>query len=270
MIMAGRYNPLIIETLQGLAGGGQMHRTYLNYLLIQALVLFFWWPKSSIFKLIENEDGPITLLAVVIALGVSVAYYSIRAGGEELLLPGQHSLRAWAVATPLGLGRILRGYISAHLLQTLHALLLSSPLLLMAYAVAGDGWPGLGWSLLTVLLQATFYRLLGALMYILIGHHEVLMFIALRAVLLSGYVLAGILFPLSSHLVVAARLLNGSPELSYLQDFSVIYGMLCLLSGAALYVLLARQRRLTDSPVTTTPASAMAAPARQPGEVRNR
>jgi hypothetical protein len=140
----------------------------------------------------------------------------------------------------------------------------------MAYAVAGDSWAGLGWSLVTVLLQATFYRLLGALMYILIGHHEVLMFVALRTALVAGYVVAGILFPLSSHLVVSSQLLNGSPALAPLQNFLIIYGVLCLLSGAALYGLLVRQRRLTASPPGTAQATAATVPAAQPEEVTHR
>lgn len=240
--MAVRLNPLLAEIWHGLAGAGAMQQAYLNYLIIQALVLFFWWPKSSMFKLIENQDGPITLLAVMIALGVSVAYYSLRAGGEEILLPGQHSLREWNIATPLAIGRIIRGYVTGHLLLMTHALLLSSPLLLMAYAVSGDTRAGLIGCLVTVVLQATVYRLLGAVMYLSIGQHEVIMFIALRAALIAGYLLGGILLPVTSHLVVSGQLLNSDPSLTSVQDFLMIYGLLCLLLIAVLYFLLARQR----------------------------
>jgi hypothetical protein len=241
-----RVNPLFVETLRGLATVGRVHLDYLNYLLLQALVVFFWWPKSTMIQLLENQDAPNTLLALIVALGVSLAYYNLRAGGEEILLPGQHPLREWALATPLSIGRILSGYLYGHAVQMLHALALSSPLLLMAWLVSANTAHELVWSLLGVVLLATFYRLLGALMYLMFGHYEMLMFISLRGVLVVSYLLGAMLLPLVSHLVMASRWLKGDAAMLHLQGFLAVYGALSLLLIGGLYWVLTRQRRGMD------------------------
>lgn len=252
----GQSNPLVAEVRRGLAGSGPAHRAYLDYLVIQAVVLFLFWPKSELSHVIETGDGPDSLLAVVIAVGVSVAYYNIRAGAEEILLPGQHSLREWTVATPLKLTRILRGYLCGHLLQTLHVIALSSPLLLTAFSVAGGEWSGLAWSLTAVLFQATFYRLAGAVVYMTIGHHDTTTFASLRAVLLAGYAVTAALLPAASHLIVSSHLLNGRPSM-YLTGgilpghvaFLLVYTVLSVVLAAVLYSILSRQRRMTAASV---------------------
>lgn len=251
-----RSNPLVAEVRRGLAGSGLAHRAYLDYLVIQAVVLFLFWPKSELSHVIEKGDGPDSLLAVVIAVGISVAYYNIRAGAEEILLPGQHSLREWTVATPLKLTRILRGYLCGHILQTLHVIALSSPLLLTAFSVAGGEWSGLAWSLTAVLFQATFYRLAGAVVYMTIGHHDTTTFVSLRAVLLAGYAVAAALLPAASHLVVSSHLLNGGPSMHLAGGilpehvaFLLVYTVLSVVLAAVLYSILLRQRRTTAASV---------------------
>lgn len=236
-----RINPLLRETWAGLGRAGRLQLDYLNYLLVQAAVLFFAWPKNTLGGRLDTESGPLTLLAVVITAGFSIAYYSIRVGAEETLLPGQHALREWRHATPLSPGRIVRGYLAGHLLQSVHLVVLSSPLLLLAYAVSGSDWPGLIWSVTAALFQATFYRLLGAAMTMSIGHYERLMSFALRAVLLLGYLLTWAWLPAASHWRVSAQLLDGGgwPETT---DFLLIYTGLCALLTAVLYRLLARRR----------------------------
>lgn len=242
-----RINPLIAEVLAGFARPGPMHLVYLNYLLLQAGVLLLWWPKGALLARLESEAGPATLLAVLVAVGASVAYYSIRAGAEELLLPGQSSLREWVLATPLKLGRILRGYLCGHILQTLHAIMLSSPLLLMAYAVAGDEWTGLVWSVTAILFQAAFYRLVGAVLYLLIGHYEVIMFLALRVVLVLGFLIAGALIPLTGYWRVSYHLLNGVAPTGF-TGFVVVHTVSALGLVGVLYLLLSRQRRGAGEP----------------------
>ena len=249
-------NPLVAEVRRGLAGSGPAHLAYLNYLAIQAVVLFLFWPKSELSQVLETGDGPNSLLAVVIALGVSVAYYNIRAGAEEILLPGQHSLREWAVATPLKLTRILRGYLCGHLVQTLHVIVLSSPLLFTAFSVAGSEWSGLAWSVTAVLFQATFYRLLGAVVYMTIGHHDATTFFSLRAVLLAGYAVPAALLPVTSHLVISYHLLNGRPSMHLASGilpghvaFLLVYTVLSVVLAAVLYSILSHHRRMTAASV---------------------
>ena len=104
-----------------------------------------------------------------------------------MLAADQQPLRGWVVATPLGLTRILGGFLGGRALQTGQALVLSSPLLLVAYTVGGGTWPSVGWCIATIFAQAVFYQLLGALLYTTIGHHSLIMYLSLRAVLVSGY-----------------------------------------------------------------------------------
>lgn len=236
-----RINPLLTETALGLGRAGQIHWDALNYLLAQTAVLFLAWPKTPIGGRLDAETGPATLLAVLVAVGLSVAYYSLRAGAEEALLPGQHPLRDWCVATPLTPGCILRGYLGGHLLQTLHVVALSSPLLLLGFVVSAGRWSDLGWSVAAALAQATFYRLLGAVMALTFAGRERLVAFALRAALALGYLGAATLLPVASHWHLSARLLDGGAW-RHATDFLLVYTGLCALLAGVLYRLLARQQ----------------------------
>ena len=107
-----RPNPLVHEVLSGLSVADRTHSIHLGHLTVQGLVLFLWWPpRNDLYHVLATANPPDTLLAVMIALGVTHAWYSLRAGVEEILLPGQHPLGEWALASPLSLARILRGYL---------------------------------------------------------------------------------------------------------------------------------------------------------------
>lgn len=246
-------NPLLREVLAGIGQVGPAHFTYLGYLGIQALVVFLAWPKSDLYHMLATGSAPQPLLAVVITLGATLAYYSLRAGAEEFVLPGQHSLGEWALTTRLGLGRILRGYLAGHCLQTLHAVVLSSPLLLAAFSVSGGTWSGLAWSLAAILVQAAFYRLVGALVYLTIGDKRVLTLLCLRALVLLGYAVTVFALPLASHLVISYRLLNARsipPNVTAVSDqlaFVLVYAGLCALLMLLLHRLLSRHRRLAGA-----------------------
>lgn len=236
-----RINPLLVDTWNGLGRAGRIQLDYLNYLLIQALVLLLAWPKTTVSGWLAAETGPVTLLAVVVAVGISVAYYSLRAGAEEVLLRGQHSLLEWRLATSLKPGGILCGYLAGHLLQTVHVVALSLPLLMLGFAVSGSDWAGFGWSVIAVLFQASFYRLLGAIMALALRQREQLLFFAVRAALLLGYLVTWKLLPVANHWVLSSQLLAGGPW-RYAMDFLLVYTGLCALLAGALYRLLDRQR----------------------------
>ena len=155
-----------------------------------------------------NENPPDTLLAMIIALGATTAYYALRTGGEEVLVAEQQPLRGWVVATPLSLPRILIGFLLGRFLQTLQAMFLSLPLVLAAYSVGSGTWPRVGWCLVTILAQAFFYQLLGAVLYTTIGQFSTSTFLSLRAALVIGYGVTLGLFPEASHVVVTYELLS--------------------------------------------------------------
>ncbi|HXV09364.1 MAG TPA: hypothetical protein VD839_01030 [Burkholderiales bacterium] len=245
-----RSNPLVTEVLVGLTRAGKAQLDYLGLLLVQAVVLFLWWPKIGMMQMLESQHGPHTLAAVVMAVGATTAYFALRAGAEEVLLPGQHGLRDWALATPLGLGRVLRGYLLGQLFHSAYLLVLSSPLLLMAFTVSGGEWAALGWCLAAVLVQAMFYRLCGAITHLTIGQHRGESYFTVRAILLLVYIPVGWLVPLTSHIMFTSRMLGENvvaqatfPAVPDKWVFLATYAGLSVLATLALHRLLARARR---------------------------
>ncbi len=250
-----RGNPLVTEVLVGLARCGKAQLDYLGLLLLQAVVLFLWWPKAGVTQMLESQHGPHTLAAVVMAVGVTTAYFALRAGAEEVLLPGQHGLRDWALATPLGLGRVLRGYLLGQLIHSLYLLALSSPLLLLVFTVSGGEWAALAWCLAAALIQAIFYRLCGAITHLTIGQHRGESYFAVRAILLLVYVPVGWLVPATSHLAFTARELGergvAQPEFASVPNewvFLAAYAGLSVIATFALHRLLAHARRGMAAP----------------------
>ena len=255
-----RLNPLLVGALRarptGLVGGR------LGYLLLQAAALLLWWPWSGMSAVLATGSPPRALAAVVVALGLVACFDGVRAGAEESLAPGQHPLREWVVGTPLPLGRVLRGWLLVQLLQLAYLLALSAPLLLVAFSVAGVGWPTLARALLTVVPLALFYRLAGAVAYELLGHRTQSLPVLLRGFVVLSWALAPLLVPAASHLlVVPALLLDGAGAaagrgaLTADAFFATLYGCLAVALGATLYLLLRRYRRREETSMARQPAA---------------
>ena len=245
-----RVNPLITEVLAGLTRRGKAQLDTLGLVLLQAAVAFVWWPKDTLTQVLESQHGPRTLTAVVMAVGVTTAYFALRAGAEQIMLPGQHGLRDWTLTTPLGLGRILHGYVLGQLVHSLYLLALSSPLLLMAFTVSGGEWGALGWCMAATLVQALFYRLCGAITHLTIGQHRTETVFAVRAILVVVYVAVGLLAPVTSHVVFTVHALGENrytqPAFAAVPDhmaFMMAYAGLSLLAAFAVHRLLLRERR---------------------------
>ena len=247
-----RGNPLMIESLTGLTQHGKAQVDYLGLLLLQAAVLFLWWPKNDVAQALESLQGPHALAAVVMAVGLTTAYFAVRAGAEEILLPGQRILSDWALATRLGVGRIVLGYVMGQLVHSVHLLVLSAPLLLAAFTISGGEWAALAWCLLAVVVQALFYRLCGAITHLALGQNRAMSFFVVRAMLLLVYVGVGWLAPVTSHLAFTHRELAQSAAtqsaLATVPDrdvFLLTYAVLAVLAALALHRLLRRERRGT-------------------------
>lgn len=243
-----RANPLVTEVLTGLNRPGKAHFYYLGMLLLQAIVVFLWWPKDGIAQALQSQHGPRTLLALVMAVGVTTAYFALRAGAEETALPGQRGLRQWA-RSDLPAGSILSGYVAGQFLHSLQLLVLSSPLLLAAFTVSGAEWTALGWCLAAVLAQALFYRLCGAIAHLSLGQHRDLVTGSARAIMVVVYVPVGLLAPVTSHLALAYRTLGEAlppePAIAGMPDglaFLSIYAGLSVLAALAVHRLLLRER----------------------------
>ncbi len=250
-----RSNPLVTEVLLGLRRQGRAQLDHLAVLFVQAMVVLLWWPREDVALMLEAQRGPNTLTALVITLGITTAYVAARAGAEELMLNGQHGLRDWALATPLGLKRILGGYLLGQLVHSLHLVAMASPLLLMAFTVSGGEWIALGACLAALLVQALFFRLCGAITHLTVGQHPDASRTAVRTILALVYVPLGLLLPFSSHIVLTSRLLGEGaapwaslPAASPAAFFLAFYAMLGTLAAAILYRLLARARRGRTGP----------------------
>ena len=245
-----RSNPLVTEVLAGLPRQSYAQLYYLGMLGLQAGALFVVWPKGGVDELLASQHSPYALAGVVMAMGISMAYFAARAGIEEILLPGQHGLRDWALATPLRLGRVLAGYVSGQIVHSLHQLALSSPLLLMGFTISGGEWAALGWCVAGALVQALFFRLCGAMTHLTIGQHGARSLYTVRTIVAAFYVPLGWFVPATSHLTLTYYTL-GEPSGTPAPDAMVFLGIyLGLSAGAALivYCLLLRERRRMGNP----------------------
>jgi len=250
-----RSNPLVTEVFVGLTRRSEAQLYYLGMLTLQAGVLFVLWPKGGVDELLTSQHSPYALAVLVMAMGLSMAYFAVRAGCEDILLSGQHGLRDWALATPLRLGRILFGYVSAQLVQSMHQVTLSAPLLLMAFTISGGEWAALGWCVVAALVQALFYRLCGAITHLTIGQHATRSLFTVRTILFVLYVPVGWLVPLTSHLWLSYHVLgeNTATQSALAAEpdtgaFLAIYAGLSVLAALVVYCLLLRERRRMGDP----------------------
>ena len=250
-----RTNPLAAEILAGLMRPGKAQLHYLGMLLLQAVIVLLWWPREEIGQVLDARSGPNTLTAAMMTVGITTAYHAIRAGAEELVLPGQHGLRDWALATPLRTGRILRGCLLGHLVYGTYMLLLSAPLVLMAFTISGGEWAPLGWCTAATLVQALFYALCGAVVQLAIGTHRGAANATVRTIVVVMYAVIGLAAPFLSHVMLCSRLLSEGepvqPAFAAMSDaaaFLTAYAGLGMLAAFALYRLLLRVRRGAAGP----------------------
>ncbi len=250
-----RSNPLVVEVLAGIPRPSRAQLEYLALLGMQAFVVIVWWPRESVMQMLESQSGPDTLAAVVMAVGVTTAYYALRTGAGELLLPGQHGLRDWALATPLGLSRIVSGFVLSQLVHIVYLLTLSAPLVLTAFTLSGGEWDALGLCAGATLVQALFYALAGAVVHLAIGHHVDECRFFVRALLIVVYVLVGWLAPFTSQVAFTSRVLgdgaHAQTALSGVPDpwaFMALYVGLSMVLTLAVYRLLMRSRARRAGP----------------------
>ena len=249
-----RGNPLVTEVLVGLTRQSYAQLYYLGMLGLQAGAVFVVWPKGGVDELLATQHTPYALAVAVMAMGLSMAYFALRAGIEDILLPGQHGLRDWALATPLRLGRVLAGYVCGQIVHSVHQLALSSPLLLMAFTVSGGERGALVWCVAAALVQALFYRLCGAITHLTIGQHRTRSLYTVRTVLGAFYVPLGWFVPATSHLALTYYAL-GEPNAAQAPDpalFLAIYAGLGAAAALVVYCLLLRERRRMGNPAERT------------------
>ena len=218
---------------------------------IQAAVLVMAWPSESLFRLLYDERTPKTLFAYAAALGITTAYFQLRAGAEELLSERARTLAEWAVATPLPIPILVLNYGLGHLLQSLWILLLCAPLLLIATVPSGASASALVGLALGVLVHGTFFRFIGACLYVLFGHLGRLHFVLLRIAGVAIWVCLVVKVEPLSYMEFSGSLSghlaegNGSPGDSMAVPLDFVGGYAGMSAGliACLCLLLTRRRR---------------------------
>lgn len=203
-----RSRPLVVETLRGLASVGTWQSGWLAMLLIVAGTLLLWWPKQELPRALANGDGPDTLSAVLVALGLVMAYQAMRAGAEEIRFVEQPSLREWVVATPLPVKRIVGEHVLAQLVQVACMQLLALPLILPAMGIAGAPWGALVAIMAALAVHTLAWVLLAGWAYLMVGHRAVEMFIALRVGLGVIVALAALFAPQVSAVMIPVAVLQ--------------------------------------------------------------
>lgn len=238
-----RLNPVFNETCVGLVKPSQAQLDFLLYLFVLSMGVFIWWPRHSVLETMLHHDPPNTLLVAVLLCGAIIAYYSLRAGAEEIFLHGQHGLQDWTVGTSLPLMSILRGYINAQLLQSVHLLALSSPLVLITFNVSGGQWAALMWCMGMIVAQALFYRLAAAAIYLAIGRHGALTVISTRALLVGVYLLTTIVVPIASPLTLSIDLFNTNAANDRFDLFSgpIVFMMIYAALSALMMIIVQQQ-----------------------------
>ena len=242
-------NVIFIEALRGLSSAGRPQRDYLICLAIQGLAVLIWWPSPGSMA----GGTPVTLFVVLITLAVTLAYHNVRIGAEEATFTKQQSLREWLFSTRVPVRNIVLGYVAGHCLQLSFWLILSAPLLLLAWSVNGSSWYSLFYSLLIIVVLVTVYRLAAACIYLGLGHYKTVTYYGIRALLIILYIILGIVFPASSHWLLTDQLLDSSwsnPQWlnqidSALSAFLLIHGLCALALCVCLGVMAARLRNTT-------------------------
>ena len=115
-----RMNPLLVEAVRGISLGGTASASYMNLLLLQAGVLVLWWPKLRLVDALEANDGPMTLAAIVIAVGLCLAFQAARQGMEEVTGEEAATVHEWVrddAADTSGCARAFDGQMCADVPQ---------------------------------------------------------------------------------------------------------------------------------------------------------
>ena len=228
------------DTLRKLAAtDGQ--QTFLGYLVLQALVLLFWWPVNSLFERIDTTGEPSTLAAVVVFTGAALAYFAIQLGVDEIAVSQADVSAQQAEGAPPGI--TLRAYFKVHVSQLGYLMLLCTPMTLLAHSIASVSAAHLLGIAAITAMHISFYRLLGSWLRLHWAQRDVLLvLIVLRVALVAIYLCTTIYLPNLSHVSVSLQLAQPSDGAAkslatFVLPFIVTYAAL----SALLSVGLARQ-----------------------------
>ena len=240
-----RMNPLLVEAVRGISLGGTASASYMNLLLLQAGVLVLWWPKLRLVDALEANDGPMTLAAIVIAVGLCLAFQAARQGMEEVTGEEAATVHEWVHGTTLPIHRVVQGLLMAKCVQTLHNFVLSAPLIACALALAGTPWIPIVWCAGLVVAQAVTWGLVSTAVYWHVGHNQLLTYLTARLGLATVYALTAVFVPALSAVRVPYDILDIGVE--PLEPALVFIAAHALLGIGACVVLISAFRRARQS-----------------------
>lgn len=213
---------------------GELTRGYFGLLLVQALALFTWWPKNDLVDVLVARSPPVTLVALLVVTVLCLGYRQLRCG--ESLVPAPladaGTTRAWT-------------HLLAQLRVLGHSLMLSSPLILIAWSVSPAPAAALALALAGVGVAALVVGLLSAVLTAWL-QGEALRFFLARLAALVALLLPGALWaPFNGFAWLRARLdANAAAPSLPVHDGAggqalLLYAGLCLVLG----VVVALQHR---------------------------
>ena len=201
-----RVHPLITEAGRVIAGGATLKEAYFAMLVTQAVVLVLWWPKLTLVEALVSASAPVTLTALFIAIGVTLAYQALRVGVEEVAMAERQSMREWVIGARLPVVPLLLGWLGAQLLHATHWLLLAAPFIAIAAPLSGSPWLPVAWCCAALLVHTLCWNAIGALSYLHFGHHAMLTYLGARCVLASVYLVTALWVPSMSAVQLPYRL----------------------------------------------------------------
>jgi hypothetical protein len=233
--------PIITEALRGLTGVGSAQTGYFGMLGILAAALALWWPKQTLTGALDAGNGPDTLAAVLIALGAVLTYHGSRIGAEEVRFVEQQSLREWFVSTPLSAFRVVSEFALAQGLMVTHLIVLALPFVLCAAALAGGPWSAIAIIIGAIGLHTIAWMFVVSALYLFVGHHALVMFVAIRVLIVGVYFGSAAAVPeLSAVLMVFDALEHPQNAGSSVGGFVLGWALIATVSWLVLWKGLAR------------------------------
>lgn len=165
----------------------------INYLLILSVTIFITWPQEEFLNL---RDLPLTYNAVGAAAFIMLGYINFSQGARCFLGKERMSVRSRLSLAPIRPDTFIRGYLAAHILETLFYWVLSLPLLVLAAGVAGESLTHVSTGALVLLICTVSYRTVAVALLVCLECHEFPLYILVRAIYVFFMIVSGFVLPM--------------------------------------------------------------------------
>jgi hypothetical protein len=174
-------NPFASESLDASLSRPLILRSYLYYLILMTVLIFFWWPRNPFAAYLQAGEIPQTFFVAAIGLFASVVYLSMRFGAEDYVGEDSTKIHDLITLTPVSVATMVMGKLGAGILHTLFLLILGVPFLIVSRLASGLSYEVLWKTLLIVGSSALAYRTFSFLLFSIVESRAVLKDILLLA-----------------------------------------------------------------------------------------